>query len=451
MVVIDSQSPDEMVVARSGSPLVIGHGDGENYVASDPLALAAETQQFTYLEEGDVAQINAFGCDIYNDRGEHVLRDQAPDTEFNIAVSKGEYRHFMLKEIFEQPGVVQKILEGRIGAKGLLPEAFDDQTVALFKQIDIITLIACGTSYHAALVARYWIEELAGIPCNVEIASEFRYRKIASPKNAMLITISQSGETADTLAGLRVAKERGFVSSLTICNVPGSSLVRESDAAFMTRAGTEVGVASTKAFTAQLISLLLVTIQLAKSRGLTAESERALCDELHKLPAVLSEALQMAEGVERLSAHFINKAHALFLGRGVQYPVAMEGALKIKEISYIHAEAYAAGELKHGPLALVDEDMPVVAVAPNDELLDKLRSNLEEVRARGGELVVFKDVEAKFAGGDGIMMMDVPRVSDTLAPLVYNIPLQLLSYYVALIKGTDIDQPRNLAKSVTVE
>jgi glucosamine--fructose-6-phosphate aminotransferase (isomerizing) len=300
-------------------------------------------------------------------------------------------------------------------------------------------------------VARYWIEELAGIPCNVEIASEFRYRKIASPKNAMLITISQSGETADTLAGLRVAKERGFVSSLTICNVPGSSLVRESDAAFMTRAGTEVGVASTKAFTAQLISLLLVTIQLAKSRGLTAESERALCDELHKLPAVLSDALQMAEGVERLSAHFINKAHALFLGRGVQYPVAMEGALKIKEISYIHAEAYAAGELKHGPLALVDEDLPVVAVAPNDELLDKLRSNLEEVRARGGELVVFKDVEAKFAGGDGIMMMDVPRVSDTLAPLVYNIPLQLLSYYVALIKGTDIDQPRNLAKSVTVE
>ncbi|RMA79543.1 glutamine--fructose-6-phosphate transaminase (isomerizing) [Umboniibacter marinipuniceus] len=451
MVIIDQKHPDQLVVARSGSPLVIGHGEGENYVASDPLALAEHTSQFTYLEEGDVAKVTTTKIDIYNDRGEHVLRDQARDTEFNAAVSKGEYRHFMLKEIYEQPSVVQRILEGRIGANGLLPEAFDAKTVELFKTIENITIIACGTSYHAGLVARYWIEELAGIPCNVEIASEFRYRKIAPPKNAMLLTISQSGETADTLAGLRVALDRGFVSSLTICNVPGSSLVRESDAAFMTRAGTEVGVASTKAFTAQLVSLLLVTLQLAKTRGYSQAQEVELCNDLHKLPAILSDALSMAAGIEHLSAEFIHKQHALFLGRGVQYPVAMEGALKLKEISYIHAEAYAAGELKHGPLALIDEDMPVIAVAPNDELLDKLKSNLEEVRARGGELFVFKDKNADFTDGEGITLMDVPHVSDVMSPLVYNIPLQLLSYYVALIKGTDVDQPRNLAKSVTVE
>jgi glucosamine--fructose-6-phosphate aminotransferase (isomerizing) len=451
MVIVDQHQADQMVVARSGSPLVIGHGDNENFVASDPLALAEHTSDFTYLEEGDVARITTSEIQIYNDRGEHVLRDQARDTEFNEAVSKGEYRHFMLKEIYEQPSVVQRILEGRIGAQGLLPQAFEQDTIELFKNIENITIVACGTSYHAGLVARYWIEELAGIPCNVEIASEFRYRKIAPPSNAMLVTISQSGETADTLAALRVAKERGFVSSLTICNVPGSSLVRESDAAFMTRAGTEVGVASTKAFTAQLVSLLLVTMQLTKSRGMKEDYEVALCNELHKLPAVLSSALKMAEGIEKLSAQFIHKDHALFLGRGVQYPVAMEGALKIKEISYIHAEAYAAGELKHGPLALIDESMPVIAVAPNDELLDKLKSNLEEVRARGGELFVFKDAAADFSNGDGITLMDVPHVSDLFAPLVYNIPLQLLSYYVALIKGTDVDQPRNLAKSVTVE
>lgn len=451
MVIIDQDQPDQMVVARSGSPLVIGHGEDENFVASDPLALAEHTNSFTYLEEGDVAKITRTEIEIYNDRGERVLRDQAADTEFNEAVSKGEYRHFMLKEIYEQPSVVQRILEGRIGANGLLPEAFSADTIELFKTVESITIIACGTSYHAGLVARYWIEELAGVPCNVEIASEFRYRKIAPPNNAMLITISQSGETADTLAGLRVAKERGFVSSLTVCNVPGSSLVRESDAAFMTRAGTEVGVASTKAFTAQLVSLLLVTMQLAKSRGFTSEQEVDLCNQLHKLPSVLSTALQMAEGIEQLSAQFIHKHHALFLGRGVQYPVAMEGALKLKEISYIHAEAYAAGELKHGPLALIDEDMPVIAVAPNDDLLDKLKSNLEEVRARGGELFVFKDKDADFTNGEGVTLMDVPHVSELLAPLVYNIPLQLLSYYVALIKGTDVDQPRNLAKSVTVE
>lgn len=451
LVIMDERSPNELVVARSGSPLVIGTGDDGFFLASDQLALQGVASNFTYLEEGDVARITLEGFDIYNDRGEHVLRDLAAGTEYTYIVDKGDYRHFMLKEIHEQPSVVSRILEGRVGANGLLDEAFEGGVQACLEGIDNITIIACGTSYHAGMVARYWIEELAGIPCSVEIASEFRYRPVAVAPNSLMITISQSGETADTLAALRVAQERGYKSSLTICNVAGSSLTRESDAAFLTRAGTEVGVASTKAFTAQLVSLLLITLRLAGTKGLAKETEIDICNQLHTLPMQLVNVLKMETEIHELAAQFIHKNHALFLGRGVQYPIAMEGALKIKEISYIHAESYAAGELKHGPLALIDEDMPVVAVAPNDNLIDKLKSNLEEVRARGGQLFVFADETLKSENEPGFTSVAVPTTSDILAPLVYNIPLQLLSYYVALLKGTDIDQPRNLAKSVTVE
>ncbi len=450
MVVMDEQNPTQFVIARSGSPLVIGEGKEGVYVASDRLALQGVADSFTYLEEGDVAKVTRDKFDIYNDRGEHVLRDQAEGNELQYVVDKGEYRHFMLKEIHEQPAVVQRILEGRISQDGLIDSAFSDVDIAI-KDVKNVTIIACGTSFHAGLVAKYWIEDMVGIPCNVEIASEFRYRKVAVANKSLMITISQSGETADTLAALRVALERGYTSSLTVCNSDGSSLVRESDAAFLTRAGTEVGVASTKAFTAQLVSLLLIITRIASLRGMSKADEINICSELHMLPTKLSEVLKLEDQIHEVSAKFIHKHHALFLGRGVQYPIAMEGALKIKEISYIHAESYAAGELKHGPLALIDEDMPVVAVAPNDELLDKLNSNLEEVRARGGELFVFADEHIAESAAVGNTIVSVPESSDLMSPLVYNIPLQLLSYYVALLKGTDIDQPRNLAKSVTVE
>ena len=367
------------------------------------------------------------------------------------AGDKGQYRHFMLKETYEQPQAINNTLEGRLSNDSVLDETFGNGAAELFKKVKHIQIVACGTSYHSGMVARYWLESLGGVSCNVEIASEFRYRKSFVQPNSLLVSISQSGETADTLAALRLAKEAGYLGSLTICNVAGSSLVRESDLAFMTRAGAEIGVASTKAFTTQLVGLAMLTMAVGKYNGLSLEKQRELTHALKSLPAKLEETLALAPQIEALAEEFADKHHALFLGRGDQYPIAMEGALKLKEISYIHAEAYAAGELKHGPLALIDADMPIIVVAPNNDLLEKLKSNVEEVRARGGILYVFADADAQFKSDATMRVINVPHTHEWLAPVVYTLPLQLLSYYVAIIKGTDVDQPRNLAKSVTVE
>ena len=444
--------PDRLVAARSGSPLVIGLGLGENFLASDQLALRQVTDRFMYLEEGDIAEIRRDGVDIWNRSGEAVTRETVQHREGAESADKGEYRHFMLKEIHEQPKVVQRTLEGRLGQDHVLVQAFGPQAAELFGNVQAVKIVACGTSYHAGMVARYWLEGLAGIPCQVEVASEFRYRKVVVSPGTLFVSISQSGETADTLAALRYAKELGFVGSLAICNVGISSLVRESDLTLLTQAGPEIGVASTKAFTTQLVGLMLLTLALGQVKGtLDAGVEAQLVSELRRLPVHLGEALAMDARIEEVAQQFAEKHHTLFLGRGAQFPVAMEGALKLKEISYIHAEAYPAGELKHGPLALVDADMPVVTVAPNNELLEKLKSNLQEVRARGGELVVFADAHAQLSNGPGTTVVAMPHVIDALAPILYTIPLQLLSYYVAVLKGTDVDQPRNLAKSVTVE
>lgn len=452
LAVISASQPDRLVAARSGSPLVIGLGLGENFLASDQLALRQVTDRFMYLEEGDIAEIRRTQVQIWDQAGQPVQRETVQYHEGAEAAEKGNYRHFMLKEIHEQPGVVQRTLEGRLGTDHVMVQAFGPQAAELFGKVRNVQIVACGTSYHAGMVARYWLESLAGIPCQVEVASEFRYRKVVVQPDTLFVSISQSGETADTLAALRYAKELGFLGSLAICNKGISSLVRESDLTLLTLAGPEIGVASTKAFTTQLVSLMLLTLALGQVRGtLEAGVEAELVDELRRLPARLSEALAMDGVVEKIAELFADKHHTLFLGRGAQYPVAMEGALKLKEISYIHAEAYPAGELKHGPLALVDNDMPVVTVAPNNELLEKLKSNLQEVRARGGELVVFADEQAGMSNGEGTHVINVPHINDALAPILYTIPLQLLSYYVAVLKGTDVDQPRNLAKSVTVE
>ncbi|MEE1887539.1 glutamine--fructose-6-phosphate transaminase (isomerizing) [Pseudomonas carassii] len=452
LAVISASQPDRLVAARSGSPLVIGLGLGENFLASDQLALRQVTDRFMYLEEGDIAEIRRDQVQIWDQAGHPVLRETVQYHEGAEAAEKGNYRHFMLKEIHEQPTVVQRTLEGRLGKDHVMVQAFGPQAAELFAKVRNVQIVACGTSYHAGMVARYWLESLAGIPCQVEVASEFRYRKVVVQPDTLFVSISQSGETADTLAALRNAKELGFLGSLAICNKGISSLVRESDLTLLTLAGPEIGVASTKAFTTQLVSLMLLTLALGQVRGsLEAGVEAELVDELRRLPARLSEALAMDGVVEKIAELFADKHHTLFLGRGAQYPVAMEGALKLKEISYIHAEAYPAGELKHGPLALVDSDMPVVTVAPNNELLEKLKSNLQEVRARGGELVVFADEQAGMSNGEGTHVINVPHINDALAPILYTIPLQLLSYYVAVLKGTDVDQPRNLAKSVTVE
>ncbi|QXH56609.1 glutamine--fructose-6-phosphate transaminase (isomerizing) [Pseudomonas maumuensis] len=452
LAVISASQPDRLVAARSGSPLVIGLGLGENFLASDQLALRQVTDRFMYLEEGDIAEIRRTQVQIWDQAGQPVQRETVQYHEGAEAAEKGNYRHFMLKEIHEQPGVVQRTLEGRLGNNHVMVQAFGPQAAELFGKVRNVQIVACGTSYHAGMVARYWLESLAGIPCQVEVASEFRYRKVVVQPDTLFVSISQSGETADTLAALRYAKELGFLGSLAICNKGISSLVRESDLTLLTLAGPEIGVASTKAFTTQLVSLMLLTLSLGQVRGtLEAGVEAELVDELRRLPARLSEALAMDGVVEKIAELFADKHHTLFLGRGAQYPVAMEGALKLKEISYIHAEAYPAGELKHGPLALVDNDMPVVTVAPNNELLEKLKSNLQEVRARGGELVVFADENAGMSNGEGTHVINVPHINDALAPILYTIPLQLLSYYVAVLKGTDVDQPRNLAKSVTVE
>lgn len=452
LAVISALQPDRLVAARSGSPLVIGLGLGENFLASDQLALRQVTDRFMYLEEGDIAEIRRDSVQIWDINGKLVERESVQYRDGAEAADKGEFRHYMLKEIHEQPAVVQRTLEGRLSQNQVLVEAFGPQAAELFAKVRNVQIVACGTSYHAGMVARYWLEELAGIPCQVEVASEFRYRKVVVQPDTLFVSISQSGETADTLAALRNAKELGFLSSLAICNVGISSLVRESDLTLLTQAGREIGVASTKAFTTQLVGLLLLTLSLGQVRGTLAEGvEATLVEELRRLPTRLGEALAMDSTVEKIAELFAEKNHTLFLGRGAQFPVAMEGALKLKEISYIHAEAYPAGELKHGPLALVDNDMPVVTVAPNNELLEKLKSNLQEVRARGGELIVFADEQAGMTNGEGTHVVKMPHIHDILSPILYTIPLQLLSYYVAVLKGTDVDQPRNLAKSVTVE
>jgi glucosamine--fructose-6-phosphate aminotransferase (isomerizing) len=452
LAAISVQQPDRLVAARSGSPLVIGLGLGENFLASDQLALRQVTDRFMYLEEGDIAEIRRDNVQIWDASGAPVQRETVQYHEGAEAADKGEYRHFMMKEIHEQPKVVQRTLEGRLGQNQVLVQAFGPQAAELFGKVRNVQIVACGTSYHAGMVARYWLEGLAGIPCQVEVASEFRYRKVVVQPDTLFVSISQSGETADTLAALRNAKQLGFLGSLAICNVGISSLVRESDLTLLTQAGPEIGVASTKAFTTQLVALMLLTLSLGQVRGTLAQGvEAELVEELRRLPTRLGEALAMDTTIEKIAELFAEKHHTLFLGRGAQFPVAMEGALKLKEISYIHAEAYPAGELKHGPLALVDKDMPVVTVAPNNELLEKLKSNLQEVRARGGELVVFADARANLSNGPGTHVVAMPHIIDALAPVLYTIPLQLLSYYVAVLKGTDVDQPRNLAKSVTVE
>ncbi|WP_455487895.1 glutamine--fructose-6-phosphate transaminase (isomerizing) [Haemophilus sp.] len=452
MVVMDSRHPEHLVAARSGSPLVIGLGIGENFLASDQLALLSVTRRFIFLEEGDIAEITRRTVDIYDTYGNKVEREIHESNLENDAAEKGKFRHFMQKEIYEQPTALINTMEGRINHENVIVDTIGNGAKSILEKVEHIQIVACGTSYNAGMVARYWFESLAGVSCDVEIASEFRYRKFVTRPNSLLITLSQSGETADTLAALRLAKEKGYMAALTICNVAGSSLVRESDLAFMTRAGVEVGVASTKAFTTQLAALLMLVTALGKVKGhISAEKEHEIIKAMQSLPAEIEKALVFDTEIEALAEDFAEKHHALFLGRGAFYPIAVEASLKLKEISYIHAEAYAAGELKHGPLALIDADMPVIVVATNNELLEKVKSNIEEVRARGGQLYVFADKEAGFTPSEGMKIITMPKVNDIVAPIFYTIPMQLLSYHVALIKGTDVDQPRNLAKSVTVE
>ena len=452
LVVMSAAHPDELIIARAGAPAVVGLGLDENFVASDVAALLPVTRNFLFLEEGDVAHVRRKDVTVWDVDGNLVERPVSQSELTADAAERGSFRHYMQKEIHEQGAAVARTLDKRIAKGKVLDAAFGPKANEALDQAKGIHIVACGTSYHAGLVARYWIESLCRIPCTVEIASEYRYRSPVVPDDTLFITISQSGETADTLAALRAAKEMGYVSTLTICNVPESSLVRESDLVMMTHAGPEIGVASTKAFTTQLAALALLTIALARRAGLEDKQERALVTQLAELPGLIEQVLTLDAAIESLAEHFVDKNHALFLGRGVQNPVAMEGALKLKEISYIHAEAYAAGELKHGPLALVDEDMPVVSIAPDDDLLEKLKSNLQEVRARGGELFVFADPRVQFGDRHGIHTTRMPAViQDFQAPILYTIPLQLLAYHVAVLKGTDVDQPRNLAKSVTVE
>ena len=451
LAVVHADEPRRVVCARSGSPLVLGLGFGENFLASDQLALRQVTDRFVYLDEGDIAEITTTSYHVWNKDGESVTRKVERITGKADSADKGEYRHFMLKEIYEQPAVVKNTLQGRLGKDHILEESFGSAATELFDKVSSVQIVACGTSYHSGMVAKYWIEGIAGIPCRVEVASEFRYRKFVVSPGTLLVTISQSGETADTLAALRLAKELDYTATLTVCNVAQSSLVRESDMALMTEAGPEIGVASTKAFTTQLTALLLLTVALGRRNAIDKATEASIVKALHSLPDAIASALTLDKEICQVAEAFADKHNALFLGRGVQWPVAMEGALKLKEISYIHAESYPAGELKHGPLALVDDDMPVVAVAPNDELLEKLKSNLEEVQARGGQLFVFADKKSGFKNEPGLTVVQVPHSDDVIAPILYTIPLQLLSYHVAVFKGTDVDQPRNLAKSVTVE
>ncbi len=443
--------PDRLIGARQGSPLVVGLGIGENFIASDPQALRPVTDRFIYLEEGELVELTQSEVSIFGGREGSVASRAVTLDSRDDAADKGTFRHFMLKEIYEQPNAIRNTLQGRIGKNSILSQAFGVEAGLLFEQTQAVQIVACGTSYYSALVAKYWVEALTGLICQVEIASEWRYRTVAVAPNTLFLTISQSGETADTLAALRQSKSLGYLGSLCICNVPNSSLVRESDLCLMTEAGTEIGVASTKAFTTQLADLLMFAMALGKYHGLPPERESELVQALHDLPTRLEETLEVDQQVKAWAEQFIAKDHALFLGRGLHYPIAMEGALKLKEISYIHAEGYPAGELKHGPLALVDEQMPVVCVAPTDELLEKVKSNLQEVAARGGSLYVFTDHQADFSDLSETQVIILPTVHPMLAPIAFVLPLQLLSYHVAVLRGTDVDQPRNLAKSVTVE
>ena len=452
LVVMSLKHSGQLILARAGAPVVVGLGIDENFVASDVAALLPVTRKFMFLDEGDVALVERKNVTVWDRDGAEIKRPVKESELTADAAERGNFRHYMQKEIHEQAQAVARTLDERIANGKVLDAAFGPTAIKALDQAKGIHIVACGTSYHAGLVARYWIEQLCRIPCTVEIASEYRYRSPVVPEGTLFVTISQSGETADTLAALRAAKEMNYVSTLAICNVPESSMVRESDLVMMTHAGQEIGVASTKAFTTQLAALALLTISIARRTGLDAEQERELVEQLAELPGLIEQVLTLDAAIETLAEHFVDKHHALFLGRGVQNPIAMEGALKLKEISYIHAEAYAAGELKHGPLALVDEDMPVVAVAPDDDLLEKLKGNLQEVRARGGELYVFADPRVQFGDRVAIHTTRMPAmIQDFQAPILYTIPLQLLAYHVAVLKGTDVDQPRNLAKSVTVE
>ena len=449
--VINRGDPDRIIATRSGSPLVIGVGIGEHFIASDVFALLPVTQQFIFLEEGDIADIRRDSLTIYDKNQNEVQRPVKLSELGPDVADKAGFRHYMLKEIFEQPTAIIDTLEGRLDKGLIVEDAFGHAASNIFDTVDAIQIVACGTSYHAGLVAKYWAEDLANVPCQVEVASEFRYRDIFVPKNTLFVTISQSGETADTLAALKKAKESGFVSTLTICNVAESSMTRESELVFLTRAGAEIGVASTKAFTTQLVSLLLLILTIARRHGSDSVTEKEIVSQLESLPGKINSVLELNEQIRDLANHFASKNHALYLGRGTMLPVAMEGALKLKEISYIHAEAYPAGELKHGPLALVDNEMPVIAVAPNNTLLEKLKSNLHEVRARGGKLYVVTDTSAEIDSDVDIELLKISPVSEYMSPIVYTVPLQLLAYHIAVLKGADVDQPRNLAKSVTVE
>ena len=450
LCVIDSTQPDQIIVARSGSPLVIGVGIGENFVASDPLALGQVTDRFIYLEEGDTAKVTLNSIEVWRG-GKKVGRPVTTIQNKTKSAEKGEYKHFMLKEIHEQPQVIQDTLDGRVSSTRVLEEAFGIKAGAIFDRVKNVQIVACGTSFHAGQVAKYWLESIAKISCQVDIASDYRYRDIIVQPGTLFVAVSQSGETADTLAALRYAKKKPYIASLAICNVATSSLVRETDLCLLTMAGQEIGVASTKAFTTQLSLLLILSVVLARRTGLQPKQEAKLIKELAKLPGLVEKALKLSKEIKKLSKQFSDKHHSLFLGRGIQYPVAKEGALKLKEISYIHAEAYPAGELKHGPLALVDSAMPVIAVAPNNDLLGKLKANLAEVSARGGKLYVFADESIQYKSDRSCEVINLPNCPDILDPIVFTIPLQLLAYHVAIIKGTDIDHPRNLAKSVTVE
>ena len=452
LAVLSQDSPETIVLARAGCPVVIGVGNNENFVASDVSALLPVTRQFIFLEEGDVAEIRRQGVRILDSDGNTAHRPVKQSSLSADAAEKGDYAHYMLKEIHEQPRAIAQTLEERVAGGKLLEAAFGPLATEVFRRTEAVQIVACGTSYHAGAVAKYYIEQIARLPCWVEIASEYRYRNPVVPKNTLFVTISQSGETADTLAALRMAKQSGYLSSLSICNVPESSLVRESELVLLTRAGPEIGVASTKAFTTQLAALGMLVVALAKFNGTDAERERGLVQRLIEIPGLIEKTLHLDGQIRELAKRFADKHHALFLGRGQMHPIAMEGALKLKEISYIHAEAYPAGELKHGPLALVDADMPVVTVAPNNDLLEKLKSNLQEVRARGGELYVFADPESGIQSSEGVTVITMPKhVSHFQASAVYTVPLQLLAYHCAILRGTDVDQPRNLAKSVTVE
>jgi len=449
--VMCGREPGVIIGARSGSPLVLGIGKNGHFIASDQMALRQVTNKFIFMEEGDLVELQDSSYSLIDLSGKAVEREIVIISAVDEIADKGNYKHFMLKEIFEQPEMLRATLEGRISDKHVLPEAFGTKAPFIFSKVKSVHIVACGTSYHAGLIAKYWLEEWTGILCQVEVASEYRYRTSVVPENTLFVTISQSGETADTLAALQSAKTSSYLASLTICNVANSSLVRESDLVLMTHAGPEIGVASTKAFTTQLAALQLLFIGLGKSHGLDSKKEQQLVEALHQLPELCSRTLKLSAIIEQTFKSFADKNHALFLGRGVQFPVALEGALKLKEISYVHAEAYPAGELKHGPLALIDNKIPVIAVAPNNELLEKLKSNLQEVKARGGQLFVFADQDSGFENAPGITVINLPHVPKSLEAIVYTLPLQLLSYYVAVLKGTDIDQPRNLAKSVTVE